>query len=62
MENKKKLEIYLEDNSDLIFGTECLYGNLDIKFRDRLENNLTDKKDSITIKEIKDDDKKSNTL
>jgi hypothetical protein len=55
MENKKKIEIYLEDNTDLIFGTECLYGNLDVKFRERLENDLFDK-------EIKEDDKKPNTL
>ena len=56
MDNKKKLEIYLEDNFDLIFGTECLYGNFDIKFRDRLENNLTDKEETTNIEVKKDKD------
>lgn len=62
MEDKKKLETYLEDNSDLIFGTECLYGNFDIKLRDRLENSLINKKDSTIFVENKDDDQKPNTL
>lgn len=62
MEDRKKLETYLEDNSDLIFGTECLYGSFDIKFLDRLENSLIDKKDSTIFVENKDDDKKPNTL
>jgi hypothetical protein len=60
MENKKKLEIYLEDNTDLIFGTECLYGNLDVTFRERLENGLISKQENINFKE--DDNKESNSL
>jgi len=38
MEPQKKTEKYLEDNMDMIFGTECINGSFDIELRNKLEN------------------------
>jgi hypothetical protein len=38
MEPKSKTEKYLEDNMDMIFGTECINGSFDIELRNKLEN------------------------
>lgn len=38
MEPKNKTEKYLEDNMDMIFGTECINGSFDIELRNKLEN------------------------
>lgn len=41
MEPKSKTEKYLEDNMDMIFGTECINGSFDIELRNKLENIIT---------------------
>ncbi len=38
MEPENKTEKYLEDNMDMIFGTECMNGSFDIELRNKLEN------------------------
>lgn len=40
MKPKNKTEKYLEDNMDMIFGTECMNGSFDIELRNKLENDL----------------------
>ncbi len=45
MEPKSKTEKYLEDNMDMIFGTECINGSFDIELRNKLENNGLKKQD-----------------
>ena len=45
MEPQKMDEKYLEDNMDMIFGTECIFGCFSINFREKLENNVVEKND-----------------
>jgi len=46
MEPQNQIEKYLEDNMDMIFGTECMNGSFDIELRNKLENNVLQKQDS----------------
>jgi hypothetical protein len=54
MEQEKNIEKYLEDNMDMIFGTECINGSFSIDLRNKLENNVVQKKDRTYLSNKKD--------
>jgi len=38
MDTRNEKQKYLEDNMDMIFGTECINGSFSIELRNKLEN------------------------